>query len=387
MSCKTVSILGSTGSIGVNALDLIAFHADRFRIAALTGHRNAERLIAQAMKFRPEIVAIGDENFYGPVRSALPKEMEVVAGQAGILEAASREADLTVAGIVGMDGLKPLLASMKASNAVAIANKEPLVAAGDIVIRHANETACKILPIDSEHNAIFQVLEAHNADQVRRLILTASGGPFRDKSYGEMRAAKKTEALRHPNWTMGAKITIDSATMMNKGLEIIEAHHLFSMPAEKIDVLIHPQSIVHSMVEYADGSTLAQLGAPDMRTPIAHALAWPERMTTSGESLDWTKTAMLEFRLPDAERFPSLRLAYAALRAGNAACIALNAANEIAVGAFLEDRIRLTDIAEIVEEMLETVSEASPSSLDETIALDADIRRNTAARIAKRHAD
>lgn len=366
---RSVSILGSTGSVGQSTVDLIKSAPDKFRVKALTAQKNADLLIAQALILHPELVAIGDDTLAQQVRKALP-DIRVVAGRAGIIEAASVSSDWTMAAIVGCAGLEPVLAAIKNSKAVAIANKEPLVAAGHLVMQAAEQSGTKLLPVDSEHNAIFQVFETVNRTAIERIILTASGGPFRTWTAEQMAAATPEQAVAHPNWAMGAKISVDSATMMNKGLEVIEAHHLFALPAEKIDVVLHPQSVVHSMVEYSDGSVLAQLGAPDMRTPIAYTLAWPERMATTGQRLDWRSLRQLDFSLPDMTRFPALALAYDALRSGPAACIALNAANEIAVQAFLSGAIKFSAIVEVVRATLEQAESTVPQTLEDILASD-----------------
>lgn len=382
MSSRKISVLGSTGSIGQSTLDLIKFHKDKFTIVALTAHKNVELLVEQAKYFRPEVVAIGDESLLPQLRSGLSGEkIEIMAGQGGITQAASYKADLTIAAISGMIGLKPLMAAMGQSKAIAIANKEPLVATGDLVLDEAKKTNTKILPLDSEHNAIFQVFENANRDAIDKLILTASGGPFRTWTSEQMKLATLEQALKHPNWSMGSKITIDSATMMNKGLEIIEATYLFDMPADKIDVLIHPQSTVHSMVVYKDGSTLAQLGAPDMRTPIAYALAYPGRIETSGQKLDWSRSQNMEFYPPDFGQFPSLALAYAALKQGGSAPAILNAANEVAVAAFLEKKIGFGDIIALVDKTLESHAVTELKSLDDVINLDKSVRELTKSYI------
>jgi 1-deoxy-D-xylulose-5-phosphate reductoisomerase len=375
MTVKSVSILGSTGSIGTSTLDLIAGHPNGFSVVALTAGKNLERLVEQSKKFRPQFVAIADETQGAALRDALSGTgIECGAGESAILDAAAREADVTVAGIVGMAGLKPVLQSIVSSKAVAIANKEPLVAAGSFVLEEAQKHGTKILPVDSEHNAVFQVFDESNRASIRRIILTASGGPFRTWTKDQMEMATPAQAVAHPNWSMGAKISVDSASMMNKALEVIEAHYLFNMPPEKIDVLIHPQSVVHSMVEYEDGSVLAQLGAPDMRTPISYALAWPERMATTGQRLDFAKMNNLSFEQPDKDRFPSLRLAYQCLADGPAACITLNAANEVAVGAFLAGKIPFGGIVRVVESVLSYGKSSSIASLADVFALDVEAR-------------
>lgn len=373
MAQRSISILGSTGSVGKSAIDLIKSSPEDFKVRVLTAYKNADLLIEQAKLVQPAMVAIGDENLYPQVRDALPG-IDVLSGEQGIIEAASQKVDLTLAAIVGMAGLKPVLYSIRNSKAVAIANKEPLVSAGTCLLNEARAHGTTILPVDSEHNAIFQVFEQHNRAAIDKIILTASGGPFRTWTLEEIEAATPEEAVAHPNWSMGAKISVDSASMMNKGLEVIEAHHLFQMPADKIDVVFHPQSIIHSMVEYTDGSVLAQLGAPDMRTPIAYALAWPGRMATTGQRLDWQKLRQLDFSPPDFVRFPCLAMAYEALREGPASCVALNAANEVAVAAFLNRQIGFSDIPKLIRDMLENAHPSQMDSIDDIVAYDAAVK-------------
>ncbi|MDY0028690.1 MAG: 1-deoxy-D-xylulose-5-phosphate reductoisomerase [Pseudobdellovibrionaceae bacterium] len=376
MSQKTISILGSTGSIGTSTIDLIKANPETFKIRALTAGKNAELLIEQAKALNPEFVVIADDSQYETVKSALSTtNIKVGAGRNAVLEASAMETDLLMAAIVGVAGLEPVLKAIPNTKALTIANKEPLVAAGELVLKEAQKHNTKILPVDSEHNAIFQVFENHNRQQIKKIILTASGGPFRTWSKDQMDCATPEEAIAHPNWTMGAKISVDSASMMNKALEIIEAHYLFDMPPEQIDVLIHPQSIIHSMVEYKDGSVLAQLGAPDMRTPIAYALAYPERMTTTGKTLDWASISKLEFEQPDTTRFPSTQMAYDALSAGQPACIGFNAANEIAVEKFLKKEISFGQIIPIVEKGLTFAQGKKVSTLEDIIALDEETRK------------
>lgn len=375
MTRRSLSLLGSTGSVGRSTVDLIASVRDQFEIKALTAYKNAELLIEQALLLQPEIVAIGDEAQYDTVKAALSgKKIKVLAGRAGVLEAASQKVDWVMAAIVGVAGLEPVMQAIRNSKAVAIANKEPLVAAGALVMAEAQRCGTKILPVDSEHNAIFQVFENQNRAAIDRIILTASGGPFRTWDADKIAAATPEQAIAHPNWSMGAKISVDSASMMNKGLEVIEAHHLFAMPADQIDVVFHPQSVIHSMVEYADGSVLAQLGAPDMRTPIAYALAWPERMKTTGQKLDWQKLRQLDFSPPDTEKFPCLPLCYQALRAGISSCITLNAANEAAVEAFLKKKISFGDIPRLIERELNAETKGTINTIEDVIALDQNVR-------------
>jgi 1-deoxy-D-xylulose-5-phosphate reductoisomerase len=377
---RTLSILGSTGSVGTSTVDLVASAPGQFKVKALTAFRNADLLIKQAKQLNPEMVAIADESLYQQVKSGLPG-IKVVSGTAGVEEAAATQVDVAMAAIVGMAGLKPVLNAIHNAKAVAIANKEPLVSAGTFLLAEAEKRGTKILPVDSEHNAIFQVFEEENRKSITRIILTASGGPFRTWTQEQIDAATPEQAIAHPNWTMGAKISVDSASMMNKGLEVIEAHHLFAMPADKIDVLLHPQSVIHSMVEYCDGSVLAQLGAPDMRTPIAYALAYPNRMQTTGQRLDLTKLSQLDFGSPDLNKFPCLAMAYEALRAGPASCIALNAANEVAVEAFLNRKIGFGDIARLVRAILDADHPGTVGDLNEIMAYDLAIKEKTCALI------
>lgn len=375
---KTMSILGSTGSVGRSTVDLVRAHRGRFRVNALTAQRNVDLLAEQAVDLGSALAVIGDETLYPALKDKLSGTgIECAAGRDAIIAAAASPADWVMAAIVGMAGLEPILAAIGQCGCVAIANKEPLVAAGDIVMEAARARGTTLLPVDSEHNAIFQVFENDNRAGIERIVLTASGGPFRDWSRAQMESATPEQAVAHPNWSMGAKISVDSATMMNKALEVIEAACLFAMPPEKIDVLIHPQSIIHSMVEYADGSFLAQLGAPDMRTPIAHALGWPERIATSGQRLDLSTLKKLEFSAPDPDRFPALGLAYDVLRAGRAACITFNAANEVAVEAFLNREIGFCAIVETVAAMLDRMKKVEICGLEDILSLDHTVRAQT----------
>lgn len=384
---RRISVFGSTGSIGVNTLDLIARNRDQFQIAALTAHSSVDKLAAQARKFNPQLAVIADEAQYEALKSALSGSgVDIAAGRSGLMEAAGLQADWVMASIVGAAGLEPTLAALQQGTIVGLANKECLVSAGDYFIAEVARTGSTLIPVDSEHSAIFQVFDPDKLDQVGRIILTASGGPFRDWPMEKMAAATLKQALAHPNWEMGAKITIDSATMMNKGLELIEAHYLFPVGEARIDILVHPQSIIHSMVEYNDGSVLAQMGMPDMRTPIAYALAWPERMTTPVERLDLSKIAALSFEAPDMERFPALRIAREALKTGRGAPTIMNAANEIAVAAFLDDRIGYLDIARFVEQTINQADRSGdmhqPDSLEDVLSLDAAGRRHAEALIS-----
>ena len=373
---RRISILGSTGSVGTSTIDLISRAPERFTVTALAGGANAALLAEQAKAVRAEFVAIADEAAWPALRSGLSGSgIQAAAGEEAVLEAGRRDADWTMGSIVGAAGLAPTLEAVRRGGIVALANKESLVCAGRLFTQEAERAGCRILPVDSEHNAIFQVFDDARREGIEKIILTASGGPFRTLSREEMARKTVAQAVAHPNWSMGVKISIDSATMMNKGLELIEAHHLFALPEARIDVLVHPQSVVHSMVSYVDGSVLAQLGAPDMRTPIAHCLAWPRRMDTPVERLDLAAIGQLSFFAPDTDRFPALRLAREALRAeGDAACV-MNAANEAAVAAFVDGRIGFTDIASVVEETLQRCPTAEIVDLEAVFAADAKGRR------------
>ena len=373
---RTLTIFGATGSVGVSTLDLVTRNADQFEVLALTAHSNVSDLAQAAIKAKAKLAVIADPSKYEDLKAALSgTNIGVAAGPEALLDAARMGADWTMAAIVGCAGLAPTMAALDAGKTVALANKESLVSAGDLMMAKARSSGATLLTVDSEHNAIFQCLDATAPRAVRRIILTASGGPFRTLSLGEMTKATPEMAVKHPNWDMGAKISVDSATMMNKGLEVIEAHHLFRLPSSQIDVIIHPQSVIHSMVEYIDGSVLAQLGTPDMRTPIAHALAWPERMETPVASLNLAEVGKLEFEEPDPVRFPSLRLAREALEAGGAKPAILNASNEVAVAAFLARRISFGAIATIVEASLDRYQASAPATLEEVLAIDGEARR------------
>lgn len=375
---KTINILGATGSIGRSAADVILAQPQIFDVQVVTANTSARELAAMAVKLNAKHAVLAEASGLAALESALlDTGIRASAGQSALIDAARMPAAITLAAIVGMAGLAPLMAAIEHSSAVAIANKEPLVAAGPLVMEAARAQGTKILPVDSEHNAIFQVFDSRQPEDIERLILTASGGPFLSRSYEEMRRASPQEALAHPNWSMGDKISIDSATMMNKALEVIEAHYLFDMPADKIDVLVHPQSVVHSMVEYKDGSVLAQLGPSDMRTPIANVLAWPQRLKTPGKTLDFKTIGNLSFEAPDAERFPFIRMAYDVLEAGPWACVTMNAANEVAVAAFLNTSIGFTDIMEHVARALSDVQPASLSTLEDVYSLDRSVRALT----------
>ncbi len=350
---RKVSVLGSTGSIGVSTLDLFTQAKVEVEVVALAAGRNVERLAEQALQWQPQIAVIEDEAALPRLRDLLAGSgIRTAGGSAAVAEAAAADAQWVMSAIVGFAGLAPTLAAARAGAVVALANKESLICAGPDLLRMAKLAGGVVIPVDSEHSAIFQVFSPSNAQHVARLILTASGGPFRGWSREQMGRATPEQALAHPNWSMGAKISVDSATMMNKGLEVIEAAYLFAMPPERVEVVIHPQSIVHSLVEYADGSTLAQLGPPDMRAPIACAFAWPDRLPWPAKRLDLARSGPLTFEDPDLERFPALRIAKSALAAGGVAPTAMNAADEVAVAAFLGRRIGFLDIAATVEETL-----------------------------------
>ena len=373
---KTVSILGATGSIGQSTLDLVQRAPEAYQVLALTAAKDVEGLAAAARATNAKLAVIADETLYDALKTALSgTNIGVAAGPQALVDAAKLEADWTMAAIVGCAGLAPTLAALETGKTVALANKEALVSAGDLMLALARRTGATLLPTDSEHNAVFQCLDQSAPKGVAKIILTASGGPFRTWTKAQMQAAQPEQALKHPNWAMGAKITIDSATMFNKGLELIEAHYLFDMPADRLEVIFHPQSVIHSMVEYVDGSVLAQMGAPDMRIPIAHCLAWPERIDTPAARLNLAEVAKLEFEAPDEVRFPALRLAREAMVEGGAKPAILNAANEMAVAAFLERRIAFTDIAVIVESVLHAYDAAAPSTISDVLEIDGEARR------------
>ncbi|MFT5489396.1 MAG: 1-deoxy-D-xylulose-5-phosphate reductoisomerase [Alphaproteobacteria bacterium] len=375
---RRISILGATGSIGKSTADLIRRNRDRFDVVALTATKNAAALAALAREFDAELAVVADPSAYVALREALAGSgIEAAAGPDALSAAGGVPADLIVAGIVGAAGLDSTLSAVGQGTLVALANKESLVCAGDLVLAASERSGARLLPLDSEHNAIFQVFEAENAGDVEKLILTASGGPFRTWSRDRMAAATPAEAIAHPNWDMGRKISVDSATMMNKGLELIEAAYLFPVGADDIDVLVYPQSVVHSMVAYVDGSVLAQLGSPDMRVPIAHALAWPARMRSPAARLDLAAIGSLDFEQPDHERFPSIALARSALAAGRGATVILNAANEVAVERFLEGQIGFLEIAETVTRVLEKVEGHEIASLEDFRSLDRETRHVT----------
>jgi 1-deoxy-D-xylulose-5-phosphate reductoisomerase len=372
---RRVTILGATGSVGQSTVDLLLRNPDGFEVEALTANRNPGRLAEQARALRARFAAIADPVHYPALKDALAGTgIETACGAEALAEAALRPSDWVMAGIVGAAGLAPTLAAIRRGAIVALANKEVLVCAGALVMQEVRRCGATLLPVDSEHNAIWQCFDLERADTVERIILTASGGPFRERAFEDMREVTPMEAVAHPNWSMGAKISVDSATMMNKGLELIEAHHLFQLPLERVEIVVHPQSIVHGAVVYRDGSVLAQLGSPDMRTPIAYALAWPGRIETPAKRLDLAAIGRLTFEPPDEARFPALRVAREALIRGGRCPTVLNAANETAVHAFLDGRIGFLDIVETVERTLEAIPEGELESLDDVYNFDTTAR-------------
>src|SRR5499427_1487343 len=380
---RSVTVLGATGSIGDSTMDLLRGARDRYRVEALTAKGNVQALAKLAMEFNARFAAVADPGKLGELKEALAgTRTECGAGEGAIIEAAARPADWVMAAVSGAAGLKPALAAVDRGATVALANKECLVCAGDFFMQRAAKAGACILPADSEHNALFQALGTGNREELVRVIITASGGPFRTWAPADIEQATLEQALKHPNWSMGQKITIDSASMMNKGLEVIEASYLFALTPDEIDVLVHPQSIVHGMVEFSDRSVVAQLGTPDMRTPIAHCLGWPERITGPAAKLDLAKIGQLTFEVPDFERFPGLRLAYEALRTGRGATTVFNAANEVAVAAFAAGQIRFGAIARLVEATLQAWTRcgnlAPLNSADDAIAVDHRARNKAA---------
>ncbi|MGN6115606.1 MAG: 1-deoxy-D-xylulose-5-phosphate reductoisomerase [Nitrobacter sp.] len=381
---RTVTVLGATGSIGDSTMDLLRGAPGRYRVEALTANSNVDALAKLAREFNARFAAVADPARLGALKEALAGSgIECGAGESAIIEAASRPADWLMAAVSGAAGLKPALAAVDRGTTIALANKECLVCAGDFFMERAAKAGARILPADSEHNALFQALSSGNRDELTRVIITASGGPFRTWAPADIEKATLAQALKHPNWSRGQKITIDSASMMNKGLEVIEAACLFALTPDEIDVLVHPQSIVHGMVEFSDRSVVAQLGSPDMRTPIAHCLGWPERIQGPAAKLDLAKIGQLTFEAPDFERFPGLRLAYDALRTGNGATTVFNAANEIAVAAFIGEKIRFGAIARLVEATLNgwvRAGNLAPlTSADDAIAIDHNARNMAAS--------
>lgn len=379
-SRKKVTVLGATGSVGSSTVDLLHRHSDKFEVVALTGGNNVQDLIQKSLLLKPQLAVIKDPKLYAELKEGLAgTEIKAAAGEAAIVEAAEIEADTVVSSILGAAGLLPTLAAIKQGKNVALANKESLVAAGSLMISAVKEYGAILLPVDSEHSAIFQVFENSNRDSIDKIILTASGGAFFKKQLHELSEITPEQATQHPNWNMGAKITVDSATLVNKGLELIEAHYLFDMPESQIDVVIHPQSIIHSMVAYHDGSVLAQLGTPDMRAPIAYSLSWPERISTPVKKLSLAEIGSLTFFPVDLERFSALRLARQALIEGRG--LVFNTANEIAVAAFLNRKIAFLKIIEVIEAMLENIQLAQPTSLEEVLQQDQFIRQATSEYI------
>ena len=368
---RKIAILGATGSIGKSTLDLIERNRDRYEVTAVTASTSVDALADVARRTGARLAVIADGARLGDLEELLAGSgCRAAAGSESLVEAATVEADVVIAAIVGCAGLGPVMAAVEAGRTVALANKEALVTAGALMTDAAASSGATLLPVDSEHNAIFQCLAGNRAQDVSRIILTASGGPFRTASAETVRAATPAQAVAHPNWSMGAKISVDSATLMNKGLELIEAHYLFGLPSAQLDVVIHPQSVIHSMVEFVDGSVLAQLGTPDMRIPIAYALAWPERMRTPAQRLDLTAVARLDFEAPDFDRFPALKLARHALEAGGDAPVVLNAANEIAVASFLSGEISFPEIVRVVEEAIGDADFDAPRSIGDVLEID-----------------
>ena len=368
---RKIAILGATGSIGKSTLDLVERNRDRFQVTSVTAATNVEALADIVRRTGAKLAVVADESRYEDLAELLVgTNCRAAAGEAALLEAALGDADLVIAAIVGCAGLRPVMAAVEGGRTVALANKEALVTAGALMTDAAARSGATLLPVDSEHNAIFQCLAGSRAEDVSRIILTASGGPFRTASAESIASATPAQAVAHPNWSMGAKISVDSATLMNKGLELIEAHYLFGLPSAQLDVVIHPQSVIHSLVEFIDGSVLAQLGSPDMRIPIACALAWPERMATPAQRLDLASIARLDFEAPDLKRFPALRLAREALETGGAAPVVLNAANEVAVASFLAGAIRFPEIVTLVQEALNSTGYDAPRSIGDVLEID-----------------
>jgi 1-deoxy-D-xylulose-5-phosphate reductoisomerase len=378
---KSVTILGATGSVGTSTLDLVEREPDRFCVRALTANCDVTRLAAAAIRTRAELAVVADETCLPALRDALAGTSIAAAGGADAICDAAAGADWTMGAIVGCAGLKPVMAAVRAGGVVVIANKEPLVSAGDLVLAAARDSGATLLPADSEHNAIYQCFDSARPQAVRRIIITASGGPFRDWSVDKMRTVTPEQAVAHPNWSMGAKISVDSATMMNKGLELIEAARLFPVPSERIEIVVHRQSIIHSLVDYVDGSMLAQLGPSDMRVPIAHTLAWPDRMATPMVPLDLVALGRLDFEAADPVRFPALVLARDALDAGGARPAILNAANEIAVAGFLARHIGFLEIAAIVADTLSRFDPPAPTSVDDVLVIDTEARALATERV------
>ena len=383
--CQRISILGATGSIGQNSLDIVRQHPSKFTVRALTANHNIAQLVKDAEEFKPEYIAVGDSGKYLEIKEAVSHlPVKVGAGEEALVEAASIETDIVMSSIVGTAGLKPTIAAIHQGAVIALANKECLVCAGDYFIKEAKAYNSKILPVDSEHNAIYQVFDFEQSEKVSKITLTASGGPFRERSADSFQDISVEEALAHPNWTMGAKISIDSATLMNKGLELIEAFYLFPVEVSQLDAVIHPQSIIHSLVEYYDGSVLAQLGAPDMRVPISYCMGLEQRLKTNSPRLDLAAIANLSFSAPDEAKFPCLGLAKSAMNTGGAMPLVLNAANEVAVAAFLQRTIGFMDIPKYVEKMMEKFHDMkAPHSLSNVLELDREVREYCASDIMR----
>ena len=371
MTRRRLSILGATGSIGRSTLDLVARHPDRFEVVALTANGSVDALADAVVATGARLAAVADESRVDALAARLAgRDVEVLGGREGVLAAARAPVDWTMAAIVGAAGLAPTLAAAAHGGVLALANKEALVCAGPLLLDAAGRAGTRLLPVDSEHNAVFQALAGRDVGDLRRLVLTASGGPFRAADLATMARATPAEAVAHPRWSMGAKISVDSATMMNKGLELIEAHLLFGVPEPKLEALIHPESLVHGLVEFVDGTQVATLGPTDMRVPIAHTLAWPARLTVDDFALDLAQAGTLSFQAPDEGRFPALRVAREALRTGGGTPTILNAANEVAVAAFLDGRVGFLDIVAVVEATLEAIPATAPASLDDVLDLD-----------------
>jgi 1-deoxy-D-xylulose-5-phosphate reductoisomerase len=381
---RSVSLMGSSGSVGTQALDVIRAEPQRFRVHALAAHRSADVLVAQATEFHPDVVVIGDPAFHEVVRDGVPGGIEVLVGQEGMV-AAAQGADVVLNAVVGFAGLPVTMAALEAGRRLALANKESLIAGAPVVQKARSTPGAEIVPVDSEHCALHQCLASvQGTTDVARLLLTASGGPFRDWPADKLGTATVQDALAHPTWSMGPKITIDSSTLMNKGLEVIEAHELFGIDYDRIDIVVHPQSIVHSMVELRDGSTLAQLSAPDMRLPVGYALGWPDRIATPYGALDWSAPRSLTFEAPDRSIFRCIDLAYAAGRRGGSSPAWLSAANEVAVEAFLEGKLRWLDIGEVVEETLEAWEDDHVDQVEGVLAADAEARRRAQEIVTRR---
>jgi 1-deoxy-D-xylulose-5-phosphate reductoisomerase len=382
---RRVSIFGSTGSVGINTLELIKNSSENFQVEVLTANENVALLAEQARAVNARVVVIANEMYFEKLKDLLEgTNIEVMAGQQALIDAGSLEVDWVMAAIVGAAGLAPTLSAIKTGAIIALANKESLVCGGSLVLENVRKFGATLLPVDSEHNAIFQVLDFKQIDKVRRLILTASGGPFLDLSYEQMRKVSKEQALAHPNWDMGAKISIDSATMMNKGLELIEAAHLFPVTGDQIDILVHPQSIIHSMVEYEDGSVLSQMGSPDMKTPISYTLGWPNRHQFEADRLDLADIGSLTFLNPDPVRFPAMKLTRNVLKTGKSAPAILNASNEIAVKGFLDGKLGFLEICSVVEETLERSEFKDVNSLEDLFEIDR-MAREKATQIVKQY--